>query len=81
MGDGKTADVIMELKEPRNINAFGKHLKNFKQDAWENCRETIVESGNMAKVLLKYTQPCVISTYTSTILLNLKFNVLLGIVN
>lgn len=81
MGDGETADIIMKLTDPSFINAFGKNVKNFKQDAWENRRETIVESGNMAKVLLKYTQPCVISTYTSTILLDFKFNVLLGVVN
>lgn len=81
MGDGKTADTIMNLKEPSYINLYGRHVENFEQDAWDNCCETIVESGNMAKVLLKYTQPCVISTYTSTILLNFKFNVLLGIVN
>lgn len=81
MGDEKTAAFIMKLKKPSDINLYGRRVENFKQDAWENCRETIVESGNMAKVLLKYTQPCVISTHKSTILLNFKFNVLLGIVN
>lgn len=81
MGDWKTADFIMTLTDPGFISLYGRRVENFKQDAWENCRETIVESGNTAKVLLKYTQPCVISTYTSTILLNFKFNVLLGIVN
>lgn len=81
MGDWKRADFIMTLKDPSFITLYGRRVENFKQDAWENCRETIVESGNTAKVLLKYTQPCVISTYTSTILLNFKFNVLLGIVN
>lgn len=75
MGDGETADTIMKLKDPSFINAFGKNVKNFEPDAWKNRRETIVRSGNMAKVLLKYTQVCVISTYTSTILLDFKFKV------
>lgn len=74
MGDRERAEIIIALDEPYEINTHGKQVKNFKQDAWENCRQTIVESGNMAKVLLKYTQLCVVSTYTCTIFLNFKFN-------
>lgn len=49
MGDREKAEIIIALDEPYEINTHGKQVKNFKQDAWENCRQTIVESGNMAK--------------------------------
>lgn len=80
MGDWETADIIMKLKDPSFINAFGKNVKNFKQDAWENRRETIVESGNMAKFSQnEELKQKLLSTYPKTLVEARKDSVIWGI--
>lgn len=67
MGDEESAEVIMRLNNPNEIKKQGRRVKNFNQDIWESCCQDIVERGNMEKVLLKYTQHCVVSSYIYTI--------------
>lgn len=67
MGDEESAEVIMRLNNPNEIKKRGRRVKNFNQDIWESCCQDIVERGNMEKVLLKYTQHCVVSSYIYTI--------------
>lgn len=80
MGDGKTADIIMNLKEPSYINLYGRHVENFEQDAWDNCCETIVESGNMAKFSQnEELKQILLSTYPKTLVEARKDSVIWGI--
>lgn len=63
MGDADSAKAIMTLNDPAEIKKRGRRFKNFNQDIWESCCQEIVKKGNMEKVLLKYTQHCIVNTY------------------
>lgn len=63
MGDEETAKAIMTLDDPRKIKNRGRYVKNFNRDIWGRCSQEIVKRGNMEKVLLKYTQHCIVNTY------------------
>lgn len=51
MGDEMSAETIMALDEPQKMKKQGRFVKNFNQELWNDVRQEIVETGNMAKVL------------------------------
>lgn len=51
MGDEMSAETIMALDEPQQMKKQGRFVKNFNQELWNDVRQEIVETGNMAKVL------------------------------
>lgn len=63
MGDEDSAKAILTLDDPSEIKKRGRRVKNFNQDIWGSCSQEIVKRGNMEKVLLKYTQHCIVNTY------------------
>lgn len=55
MGDEMSAETIMALDEPQKMKKQGRFVKNFNQELWNDVRQEIVETGNMAKVLEEST--------------------------
>lgn len=55
MGDEMSAETIMALDEPQQMKKQGRFVKNFNQELWNDVRQEIVETGNMAKVLEEST--------------------------
>lgn len=55
MGDEMSAETIMAFDEPQKMKKQGRFVKNFNQKLWDDIRQEIVETGNMAKVLLEIT--------------------------
>lgn len=52
MGDKMRAEIILALDEPQEIKQQGRCVQNFNQELWYGVRQEIVETGNMAKVLI-----------------------------
>lgn len=46
------AEIILALDEPQEIKQQGRCVQNFNQELWYGVRQEIVETGNMAKVLI-----------------------------
>lgn len=49
MGDEMSAETIMALDEPQKMKKQGRFVKNFNQELWNDVRQEIVETGNVAK--------------------------------
>lgn len=50
MGDEISAETIMALDEPQKMKKQGRFVKNFNQELWDDIRQEVVKTGNMAKV-------------------------------
>lgn len=51
MGDEMSAETIKAFDEPQKMKKQSRFVKNFNQKLWDDIRQEIVETGNMAKVL------------------------------
>ncbi|MCL1994501.1 MAG: NADAR family protein [Spirochaetes bacterium] len=47
--DDETCDAIMKSKDPKEMKALGKKVKNFDQTAWDKAKYSIVLNGNYYK--------------------------------
>lgn len=48
-GDHKMAVKIANSTDPREVKAFGRQIKNFSSDVWDQHKYQIVVKGNLAK--------------------------------
>lgn len=48
-GDEEMMAAILQAKHPKEMKAYGRAVKNFDKDVWENGRYEIVKRGNLAK--------------------------------
>ena len=47
--DGKTLEKIMRSRDPREIKALGRIVKNFDEKAWNRMKYTLIVNGNYNK--------------------------------
>lgn len=48
-GDEEMLAAILKAKHPKEMKEYGRAVKNFDKDVWENGRYEIVKRGNLAK--------------------------------
>lgn len=48
-GDGEMLDAILKAKHPKEMKAYGRAVRNFDNDIWDNECYGIVKRGNLAK--------------------------------
>ncbi|MFF2484599.1 NADAR family protein [Paenibacillus sp. NPDC058071] len=48
-GDDEMLDAIRKSKHPKEMKAYGRAVRNFEKDTWDNECYNIVKRGNLAK--------------------------------
>ncbi|MCG7408325.1 NADAR family protein [Paenibacillus sp. ACRRX] len=48
-GDGEMLDAILKAKYPKEMKAYGRAVRDFDNDTWDNECYGIVKRGNLAK--------------------------------